>query len=84
MTITIDLQPEVERGLLAQANARGVSLHDYAQQVLAREACVSPELEERTGQALVDVCAEVRGLLSDEEVDTLFARNRMPSRPVDL
>lgn len=37
-----------------------------------------------TGQALIDACAEIRGLLTDEEIDTLFARNRLPSRPVDL
>ncbi len=29
MTITLDLQPEIEKGLLAQAAARGVSLSDY-------------------------------------------------------
>ena len=38
MTITLNLQPEIERGLQAQANAKGVSLTDYAQEVLAREA----------------------------------------------
>ena len=32
----------------------------------------------------IDVCAEVRGVLTDEEVDTLFVRNRSISRPVDL
>jgi hypothetical protein len=86
MTLTIDLQPEIERGLLAQAQAKGVSLTDYAQEILAREAHVS-EAEPappRTGQALIDVCAEVRGLLTDEEIDTMFARNRSMSRPVDL
>ena len=38
----------------------------------------------RTGQALIDVCAEVRGVLTDDEIDVLFARNRSMSRPVDL
>jgi len=38
----------------------------------------------RTGQALIDVFAEIRGLLTDEEIDTMFARNRYPSRTVDL
>ncbi len=38
----------------------------------------------RTGQELVDVCAKVRGLLTDEEVDTLFRRNPSFARPVDF
>ena len=29
-----------------------------------------------TGQSLIDVNAHVRGLFTDEEIDTLFARNR--------
>ena len=38
----------------------------------------------RTGQELIDVCAKVRGLLTDEEVDTLFSRTHSASRPVDF
>ncbi|MBL8290351.1 MAG: hypothetical protein JNN08_00870 [Bryobacterales bacterium] len=38
MAITIELQPELERCLLARAQAQGVSLTDFAQEVLAREA----------------------------------------------
>jgi len=33
---------------------------------------------------LFDLFAPVRGLLTDDEIDTLFARNRSMSRPVDL
>lgn len=79
MTITLELRPEVERGLLAQAQAKGISLTDYVEEIVAREAHVSmaeAPTQARTGQALIDVCAEVRGLLTDGEVDTLFARNR--------
>ena len=43
MTITRNLQPEIERGLLAQAQARGVSLSDYVQEIVTRRAHVSPE-----------------------------------------
>ena len=83
MTITLDLQPEIEKGLLAQAQAKGVSLTDYAQEVLAREANVITT-PKRTGQDLIDACAMVRGLLTDEEVDTLFTRTPSFSRPVDF
>ena len=38
----------------------------------------------RTGQELIDACAKVRGLLTDEEVDTRFRRNPSFARPVDF
>ena len=38
----------------------------------------------RTGQDLIDVSARVRGLLTDEEVDTIFSRNKSSARPVDF
>lgn len=75
MTITIDLQPEIERGLLARAQAKGVSLTDYLQEIVSREA--KPiENATGTGQELLDIGARVRGQLTDEEIDSLFARNR--------
>lgn len=85
MTFTIDLQPEIERGLLAQAQAKGVSLADYVKEIVSREVhTTGPSQPHRTGQSLIDVCAEVRGVLTDEDIDTLFTRNRSMSRPVDL
>ena len=84
MTITVDLQPETERGLMAKAQAKGVSLADYAHEVLAREAGPTESPCRRTGQELIDACAKVRGLLTDEEVDTLFSRSPSASRPVDF
>ena len=45
---------------------------------------ISPEPSARTGQALIDACAKVRGWLTDEEVDTRFRRNPSSARPVDL
>lgn len=85
MTITLDLQPEIERGLLAQATARGLSLSDFVKEIVVREAHVSPELPpRRTGQELIDACAKVRGLLTDEEVDSLFSRNPSLARPVNF
>ena len=85
MTIELDLQPEVEKGLLARAMARGVSLLDFVNEIVSREALGAPELSRpRTGQELVDACEKVRGLLTDEEVDTLFSRTRSFARPVDF
>ncbi len=36
MTITLNLQPDVERDLAAQARVRGLSLPDYLEQIVAR------------------------------------------------
>ena len=38
MNVQLDLSPEVEKGLMARAHARGVSLDDYLQELVAREA----------------------------------------------
>jgi hypothetical protein len=42
MTVTLTLNPEVEKSLLARARERGVSLDDYLQEIVTREAGVSP------------------------------------------
>ena len=85
MTLTIDLQPDIERGLLARAQAKGVSLADFAQEVLTREAL---PLEHKkvtgTGKDLIEAGASVRGLFTDEEIDRLFSRTPSASRPVDF
>jgi hypothetical protein len=47
------------------------------------ETAATPS-ERRTGQALIDAFAEIRGLLSDEEIDRMFSRNPSTARPVDL
>jgi len=41
VTVTLNLNPEVEKGLLARARERGVSLDDYLQEIVTREAGVS-------------------------------------------
>jgi hypothetical protein len=38
MDVTLSLDPQIERGLLARAHARGVSLDDYLHELVAREA----------------------------------------------
>ena len=84
MTLTIDLQPEIERGLMLRAQAQGVLLSEYVQQIVMREAKPLENVPSRTGRELIDMSARVRGLLTDEEVDTLFTRDPSPSRPVDF
>jgi hypothetical protein len=87
MTITLDIAPEVQAALARQAGAAGRALEAYAASLLAEAVHVpEPLTTPRTGQELIDASAKVRGLLTNEEVETLFGRSRNPSfaRPVDL
>jgi hypothetical protein len=96
MTITVDIRPEVQAELARQAAAQGQPVEVVAAALL--EGAVNPisaqqpaaalaeptQPEGRTGQALIDAFAEIRGLLTDEEIDRMFTRNPSGARPVDL
>lgn len=87
MTITLELPPEIERGLSALAEAQCISLTDFARQVLARKVETDPKpagTAEVQSSNLADLMAPYQGLLTAEEIDLYFSRNRMPSRPIDL
>ncbi len=85
MTITVDIRPEVEAELARQAAARGRALEVHAATLLEDAVHLQAEpTSVRTGQALIDACAKVRGLLTDEEIDTLFSRAPSSARPVDF
>lgn len=78
MTIEIR-RPELE-GLIRERMNSGAfqNVEDVIMQALRSAP------HRRTGQELVDVCAKVGGLLTNEEVDTLFSRTHSFSRPVDF
>jgi hypothetical protein len=84
----ITLLPHQEKALDAAIKAGVInSVEEFVDTALAQlpnNPARSATPGERTGQALIDVCAEVRDLLTDEDVDRIFARNRLPSRSVDL
>lgn len=90
MNLTVDLGPEIERNLLVQARARGISLADFAKEVLTQAAgSVQREGQGATtpgqqAENLYELFTPIRGLLTDEEIDQYFARTRASSRPVDL
>lgn len=85
MSITLDLTPELEAALRVRAEAQGLPLNAYVERIVEREAGLPSSPSPRpTGQALVDACAKVRGLLTDNEVDALFSRSRSSSRAIDL
>lgn len=85
MSIIVDIRPEVEAELARQAASQGRPLEAYAASLLEDAARVPAEpLPRRTGQAVVDAFAEMRGLLSDDEIDRMFTRNPSGTRPVDF
>ena len=92
MTITLDIRPEVEAELARQAALQGRAIESVATALLegavhpvsaAQPAAATPH-EHRTGQALIDAFADIRGLFTDEEIDRMFSRNPSTARPVDL
>ena len=94
MTLTLDIKPEVLAELARQATAQGRAIETVAAALLEQavhpvDAPLSASTEatppeHTTGQALIDAFAEIRGLLTDEEIDRMFTRSPAPARPVDL
>lgn len=54
MNVTLSLDSEVERGLVARARERGLSLDDYLQEIVAREAGVPVAVDKRGFPKLAD------------------------------
>jgi hypothetical protein len=94
MTITIEIRPEVQAELARQAAAQGRALEAHAATLLeeAAHVPVGPARGLMTGEEsraakatnLIELFEPIRGLLTDEEVDTLFCRNPSTGRSVDL
>lgn len=81
MSIILELPPEIEKSLLAQAQAHGVSLSAYVQEIVAREA--------RTGDSASSP-NEANNLLELFEMSPFkglsmeFERDRDYGREIDL
>jgi hypothetical protein len=79
MTLTIDLKPEVEAGLAAQARAKGVSVAEYVRSLLEQFA---QSVSQMTGEQRVHALHEwAKGFpqvppLSDEAIsrESLYSR----------
>ena len=84
MVISLNLNPDIERGLLAKAQSKGISLSEFVEEIVMREARNFEKSSDRMGQELLDIGARVRGLLTDDEVDSFFARNSLLNPTVDL
>jgi hypothetical protein len=58
MTVKLELRPEVHASLLAQAQARGLSLEVYLEQVVRERAAVTSNNERSSRKSLPQVFAE--------------------------
>lgn len=77
MTVTLNLPPDVEAGLLAQAQTHGLPLEAYLVQHVLRDA-VQPAKPAAARKSIVELFAPLRG------IDVEFTRNPSTGRPVDL
>jgi hypothetical protein len=85
MNVNVEIPEDRAARFQKEAQAHGLTVDRWLLQLAEQNAPALPEeARPRTGQALIDVCAEVRGLLTNEEIDIIFARNRSMSRPIDL
>ena len=75
MTITLEIQPEIERGLLARAAARGISMAAFVEEIVAREAHVG-SVAEAEPKNLVELFANspFKGLNMEFERDRDYGR----------
>jgi len=86
MTLEIR-RPEIEARI--QRYLQSGQFHDLDELLTkALDALPEPAAQSSThaepAANLVELFEPVRGLLTDEEIDTIFSRNRSPSRPIDL
>jgi hypothetical protein len=84
MSIILDLEPEIERGLLARAAAKGVSLADYAQEILAREVGAPGNLVSKPGVSEAKNLVELFENSPFKGLDMEFERDKDYGREIEL
>jgi hypothetical protein len=84
MNVTLSLNPEVERGLMARAHARGLSLGDYLQELIAKEAGLPVAAESRPTQKRFDNLSDLLLNSPFAGADLDLERSKDYPRPVDL
>jgi hypothetical protein len=84
MNVTLNLKPEVEKGLMARAHARGVSLDDYLQELVTKEAGLTVAAEPRPIQKRFDNLSDLLLNSPLARADLDLERSKDYPRPVDL
>lgn len=74
----LELKPDIEAGLLAQAHARGLSLEAYLEEVLASAAATKRRPSSRKSLPQLFAESPLKGL------DLKFERDPDPGRPIKL
>jgi hypothetical protein len=83
-TVTLNLNPEVEKGLTARAHARGVSLDDYFQELVAKEAGLPAGAEPGPIHKRFDSLSELLLNSPFARANLDLERSKDYARPVDL
>jgi hypothetical protein len=80
MTVKLELPPDVEAGLLAQAQMQGLTLEAYLVEHVLRGALEKPKSRREGRKSLAQLFAEspLKGL------DLKFERNQDTGRPLSL
>lgn len=71
MVVKLDLRPEIEAGLVAEASKLGISLEDYLQRIIQDHAIQNPELSAEAWETEFDDWVSSfpdTPLLSDEAI----------------
>ena len=88
MSLTLDIKPEVQAELARKAAAQGRPVEAVAAALLEEAVhlpvATSSTAREAQARNLIELFEPVRGLLTDGQIDTIFNRNRLPSRPMNL
>jgi hypothetical protein len=84
MNVTLSLNPDVEKGLMARAHARGVSLADYLQEIVAREAGLAVATEPRPVDQRFDNLSDLLLKSPFAGANLNLERSKDYPRPVDL
>jgi len=84
MTVTLNLDPEVQKGLMARADARGVSLGDYLQELVAKEAGLPSAADPRPIQKRFDNLSDLLLNSPFAGADLDLERSKDYPRSVDI
>jgi hypothetical protein len=85
MNITINIRPEVQAELARQAAAQDRAIEAVAADLLEEAVHLPEALTAGTSaRDLKELFEPVRGLLTNDEIDTIFRRNPSTARPIDL
>lgn len=84
MNLTLDIKPEVQAELARKAAAQGRAVEAVAAALLEEAVHLPAAAPKTSAKDIVKLFEPVRGLLTDEEIDVMFSRNRSTGRHIDM